>query len=76
MNEIRLTKNQAFLAMYSFLDGYYQATKSDDVGGILGGISLLPDGSLADPATKEDWDAAVQSVMSGKVNAELQIKNT
>lgn len=76
MSELKLTKNQAFLAMYSFLDEYYQLTKSDDVGGLLGSMSILLDGKVADPAIQEDWDEAIKKVMSGKINTELQIKIT
>ncbi|GAA3933395.1 hypothetical protein [Litoribacillus peritrichatus] len=76
MSEPKLTKNQAFLAMYSFLDEYYQLTKSDDVGGLLGSMSILSDGHVADPAIQEDWDEAIEKVISGKVNAELQIEIT
>lgn len=76
MSEINLTKEQAFLAMYSFLDGYYQLTKSDGVGGLLGDLSLLPDGAPADAAALQDWDAAVQKVLNGEVDAYLQLKNT
>lgn len=34
----------AYTAMYEFLVGYYERTKSDDVGALLGGMSLLADG--------------------------------
>jgi len=76
MNENKLTKKEAFLAMYSFLESYYQLTDSDDVGGLLGIMSLLEDGSPVDSAISEDWEDAVKNVLSGKVNAKLQLKNT
>lgn len=76
MSETKITKEQAFLAMYAFLDEYYQATKSDDVGGLLGSMSLLSDGCSADPAIQQEWEEAIQKVMDGSVNALLSFKNT
>ncbi|USD22788.1 hypothetical protein MJO52_06525 [Microbulbifer variabilis] len=76
MNDFKLTKEQAFLAMFSFLDGYFQLTKSDDVGGLLGSMSLLSGGGSADTGVQEEWNEAVEKAINGKVNAELQFKNT
>ena len=73
MSESKLTKEQAFLAMYSFLDEYYQLTKADDIGGLLGSMSLLPDGSSADPAIQKEWEEAIQKVIAGGVNGQLTI---
>ena len=71
MNE--LTLNQAYLAMYSFLDAHYQRTKADDVGALLGSMSYLPDGGPADPAIAEDWRAAVQAALTGAVDPTLRL---
>ena len=76
MEEEKVTKREAFLAMYAFLESYYSLTNSDDVGGLLGGMSVLPDGSCVDPAVLEEWEESVQKVMAGKVNAQLQLTNT
>ena len=40
----KLTEEQAYLAMYSFLSDYYDTTNSDEIGGLLGSMSLLEDG--------------------------------
>ncbi len=72
MNNSNLTEKQAFLAMYSFLDEYYQITKSDDVGSLLSSMSLLEDGGTADPAILSEWKDAVKKVLEGKVNAKLE----
>jgi hypothetical protein len=69
MNE--LTPKQAYLAMYSFLESHYQRSKADDVGALLGSMSLLPDGMPADPAIASDWRLAVQSALSGSVDTSL-----
>ncbi|MCP3703209.1 MAG: hypothetical protein GY954_09815 [Alteromonas sp.] len=73
MNEYHLTEKQAFLAMYAFLDDYYQQTGSDDIGGLLGSMSLLEDGGPADPAVTKEWHEAIQQVLGGKVNAALEL---
>ena len=60
-----LTPDQAYAAMYQFLDHYYQLTKSDEVGNLLSSMSLLPDGLPADSAIAEDWQDAVQFALNG-----------
>jgi hypothetical protein len=68
-----LTEKEAFLAMFAFLEGYYETTKSDDVGGLLGGLSLLGDGSTADPAYWQEWQEAIQKVKNGRVDARVRL---
>lgn len=51
----KLDIQTAYAAMYEFLVGYYDRTKSDDVGALLGSMSLLADGGTADPAMWQDW---------------------
>jgi hypothetical protein len=46
----KLSKEQAYQTMYSFLESYYQLTGSDEIGGLRGSMSLLVDGATADPA--------------------------
>jgi len=69
-----VTDKEAFLAMVAFLQDYYKRTGSDDVGGLLGGLSLLPDGSTADPAAWQDWLRAVQKSKAGTVDAQMRLK--
>ena len=71
---IDLTPKQAYLAMYSFLEAHYQRTKADDVGALLGAMSVLPDGAPADPAIAEDCQAAVQAAVTGTVDPKLKLK--
>jgi hypothetical protein len=68
-----LTREQAYLAMYSFLEGHYERSRADDVGALLGSMSLLPDGRPADPAFVEDWRLAVEAALSGKVDAAMRL---
>jgi hypothetical protein len=69
----QLTTQQAFLAMYSYLDAHYQRTKADELGVLLGSMSLLRDGRPADPAVESDWEAAVQAAVSGSVDAAMRL---
>lgn len=64
-----MTENEAYLAMFAFLEHWYSMTQSDDVGALLGGMSLLPDGKTYDPAILQDWIAAVEKAKSGEVDA-------
>lgn len=60
-----MTEKQAYAAMYFFLNEFWKRTKSDDLGNILGDMSLLADGSTADPAIREDWNRAVECALQG-----------
>jgi hypothetical protein len=68
-----LTPEQAYLAMFSFLEGLYERSKADDVGALLGSMSLLPDGRPSDPAFVEDWRLAVEAALTGKVDAAMRL---
>lgn len=62
-----LTSYQAYLAMFEFLCGYYERGQSDEIGGLLGGLQLLPDGQSADPAYySHDWERAVRDVLAAE----------
>ena len=68
-----LTPEQAYLAMFSFLEGHYERSKADDVGALLGLMSLLPDGRPLDPAFSEDWRLAVEAALAGRVDATIRL---
>jgi hypothetical protein len=55
MMELQLTIQEAYAAMYLFLGDLYERAGFDQLGGILGGMSLLKDGGTADPAYWHDW---------------------
>ena len=60
-----LTIRQAFDAMVHFLERQYALDKSDDIGTLLGSLSLQiwADDTTADPAAWEDWMESVQKVL-------------
>jgi hypothetical protein len=59
-----MTEKQAYAAMYHFLNQHYLGTQSDDIGALLGAMSLL-DGEPADSAIAGDWEDAVKFALSG-----------
>jgi len=69
-----LTEEQAYAAMVHFLDQLYSRTKSDDLGALLGGMSLLPDGSTADAAIAYDWQEAIEYDLNGGKAGLLELK--
>ena len=60
-----MTDKQAYAAMFQFLEQLYLRTKSDALGNLLGDMSLLEDGSPADPAIVNDWRQAVEYALKG-----------
>jgi len=58
-----MTSEQAYAAMYFFLEDMYARTRSDELGGLLGDLSLLGDGLPADRAVAADWQRAVEKAM-------------
>lgn len=61
---MKLTKKQAYAAMFFYLENLYELTNSDDLGGFLGGMTILEDGTPADPACWSDWQKAVQKALN------------
>ncbi len=58
-------KKIAYKAMFKFLDEYYKRGKSDDIGALLGSLSLLNDGKSADPSMMDDWEEAYEEALKG-----------
>jgi hypothetical protein len=68
-----ITIKTAYIAMYKFLENEYNLTKSDDIGGLLGGMSLLINGDTADPAAWSDWLNAVENAEKADNDIKLRI---
>lgn len=64
------TSRQAYLAMFEFLRQYYERGQSDQIGGLLGDLSLLSDGSSADAAQWLNWETAVSNVLEAESTPE------
>jgi hypothetical protein len=67
----KITIKEAYAAMYAYLKTLYDMTGSDDLGGFLGSMSLLEDGTPADPGVWDDWMHAVQQAKHGQVDLTL-----
>ena len=64
--EYNLTVREAYRAMYDYLARYQTRGPSDEIGGLLGALSLLPDGLPADPAQEQDFLRSVDAVLKGE----------
>jgi hypothetical protein len=53
----KITIKEAYAAMYAYLEMLYDMTGSDDLGGFLGGMSLLEDGTPVLPSTLDEGKA-------------------
>jgi hypothetical protein len=63
-----LTEKQAFVAMFRFLDDWWERNgRPDEVGTLLGSLNpdLASDGGPADPAMWTEWLTAVRAVQDG-----------
>ena len=69
----QITIQQAYAAMYRYLEKLYEQTQADELGGMLGSMSLLPDGQPADPAVWSDWLQAINEAKEGQVNVRLSL---
>lgn len=69
----KITVKEAYAAMYAYLQMLYDTTGSDDLGGFLGSMSLLEDGTPADPGVWEDWMRAVQRARDGQIHLALDL---
>ncbi len=69
-----LSVHEAYTAMFAFLESRYRMTESDELGALLGSMSLLPGGGTADPAIWEDWLNAIREAESGSVRVKMELK--
>jgi hypothetical protein len=70
-----VTIKEAYLAMYEFLVELYERTESDELGSLLGDLSLLADGTTADPAAWGDWLRCIDKSRGGGVDASLVLNS-
>ena len=66
MNEQKITIEQAYRAMFYFLENEYELTKADELGGLLGSLSwqIWERGGPADPGVWEEWQEAISKALS------------
>jgi hypothetical protein len=63
---IMINDELAYKAMFRFLEKYYELTQADDVGALLGSMSMavFADGRPADAAMWAEWQSAVRMVIA------------
>ena len=63
----------AYKAMFRFLEKYHALTNADDIGSLLGSMSMdvFHDAMPADPAMWEDWLAAIREVRAEQSGMKL-----
>ncbi len=68
MKKKPLSPEQAFRAMFVFLDAYHERTSGKaELGDVLGDIQLNEsDGRPADPAAWDDWLSAIKKVLADR----------
>jgi len=71
-----LTDEEAYLAMFAFIEKRYQLTSSNDLASFLSDMSLLFSGGTADPALQGDWEEAVELALAGKVDAMQRLRKS
>jgi hypothetical protein len=69
-----LSEQEAYAAMFVFLENRYKLMDSDDLGALLGSMSLLPSGGTVDPAIWEEWLAAIKDAKSGAARIAVELK--
>ena len=62
-----LNAKEAYQAMFRFIEMYYERTQADDIGAILGSMSILEDGKPADGVMWQEWLDAISEVCPGFV---------
>ncbi|MCY9517149.1 hypothetical protein [Paenibacillus apiarius] len=60
---MNITELNAYKAMVIFLEQYYERTKSDDIGSLLGDLIMLNDGTTGDPAVWDEWIECLKNVI-------------
>ncbi len=56
----------AYQAMFTYLEKYYNQTKSSDIGALLGSMQLLEDGHPADKAIWNEWINIISDLIDEK----------
>jgi len=68
----QLSVRTAYLSMFEFLHRYYERGQSDEIGTLLGAMSLLADGGSVDPAMFNEFGDSVREVMRDEAQGGYQ----
>ena len=61
-----LSLQEAYEAMFRFLEDYYSLSNAEDVSCLLSIMQILEDNSTADPAIWKDWLDSVKKIISSR----------
>lgn len=70
----KISVKEAYNAMFSFLEDLYVKYEFDQLGGLLGSMSILPDGSPADQAMWDDWIKCIQKVKGEGIASSMHLR--
>ena len=62
---LQISEHQAYLAMLAFLDAQHRSG-IEELGALIGSMSLLADGRPADPAITQEWRAALEIALTAR----------
>ena len=68
-----LTEEQAYAAVFYFLEQFWSRAETMQVADVLSGMSLLADGTPADPDMTKDWRNAVDYALNGGKAGRLEL---
>ena len=69
LNGRSISEAEAYKAMFLFLEKHYLRKKSDDIGYLLSGMSLLQDRSSVDGMMLDDWHDCVDRALRGEADS-------
>ncbi len=73
MNDKKLTVEEAYDAMFGFLKLHYERLHGDEIGALLGSMSLVEPKVPLDQAYWDDWEKCVDDALQGKIDSKLTI---
>lgn len=63
-DDVHISVREGYLAMFYFMSSQYHSLESEEIGALLGSMSLLDDGRPADPAVWKDWVSSVEKALA------------
>ena len=70
-NTIRI--DEAYAAMFDFIEQIFKRTNADALGALLGSMSTTNDGLPADPAIADEWKRSIDRAKKGEVKTGLML---
>jgi hypothetical protein len=62
---LQISEHQAYVAMLAFLDAQY-SSGVEELGALVGSLSLLADARPADPGIPQEWRAALEFALTSR----------